>query len=51
MKLDEYIALAKQELDEFEVYYKGESEKDPENWPLEFDLAEWGEQELAYRFS
>jgi hypothetical protein len=51
MTLDEYIELAKQELEAFRDMYKEENKKDPDIWPLEMEKDEWGDQELAERFS
>lgn len=51
MELKEYIAQAKKELDEMESKWKAENEKDPANWPLDMSEEDWGDQELAQRFS
>jgi hypothetical protein len=51
MKLSEYITQAKKEIDDFEQLYVNGNKNDPEMWPLEADEGEWGDQELAARFS
>ena len=50
MKLEEYVKLAKKELDEFEANWKKQHNTTPEDWPLEMNDADWGVQELASRF-
>ena len=50
MTLDEYIDKSKKELETLRKHYKEMSELDPENWPLDMNECEWGEQELFYRF-
>lgn len=53
MKLEDYIKKAKKELDDFEIYWREENRKssDPDMWPLALEEEDWGEQELAARFS
>ena len=49
MTLDEYIDVAKRELDEMANKYRWESAADPEGWPLEMDEDEWAGQEADMR--
>lgn len=50
MTIQEYITVAKKELDDFEAkWIKGEAE-DPNNWPHDMDEGDWADQELAERF-
>lgn len=51
ISVQEYVEIAKSELDDMAQLYITQNEKDPENWPLENDLGGWGDQELAFRFS
>ena len=49
--LDEYIEIAKGELDDMAKLFADGHEKNPEMWPLENGAGEWIDQELASRFS
>lgn len=49
MIVTEYIQQAKKELDEFEEMWLDKEKTD--GWPSDLDEGEWGEQELAARFS
>ena len=51
MNLQDYVKMAKNELDAMEKNWIEENKKNPETWPLEMDVGQWGENELAYRFS
>ena len=51
MTLQEYIENAKKELDDMQLMWLENHGFDPDNWPLENEEGEWGEQELAQRFS
>lgn len=51
MQISEYIKKAKEELDNMEKTFVDSNKNDPKMWPLEMSEGEWGDQELAYRFS
>jgi|TARA_R110000764_G_scaffold111673_1_gene198445 hypothetical protein len=50
MHISDYVRQAKAELDEMEKEHIEEHAKTPEQWPLEMNVGEWGDQELAARF-
>lgn len=50
MNIEEYIETAKEELDLFKEEFLLKHKNDPENWPIDMEEGEWGEQELEYRF-
>ena len=51
MQLQDYIKMAKAELDEMEKNWIKENKNNPEMWPLDLDAGQWGENELNTRFS
>ena len=51
MKLDEYIAQRKAELEAFKKYWHEQHIKNPDNWPMEMGAGDWWEHELATKFS
>lgn len=50
MTIVEYAEKAKKEIDDMVLMYVKENKKDPNNWPLDLPVGEWGEQELNIRF-
>lgn len=48
MKIAEYVELRKAELCSFEKLWAEKMAEDPDNWPEEFEVFDWYEQELAF---
>ena len=49
MNISEYVAMRKQELDEFKADWLKNQEEEPNDWPESFsEIMEWREQEKAF---
>jgi hypothetical protein len=48
--VEQYVELAKAELDRMVERYREEQKADPEHWPELRDLGAWGEEEMIARF-